>query len=219
MALAPVPAEILARGLHGLPGGAELLVMALAPIAAEIFPRDFRGLLHGHSGLGVFQAGDDAGGLLQQVGPDGLFLVHQQHAIAHGVALAHGGQQGRPFFHGLALVAGQVHAALLHHPVECRKAVVPPAGDLDLIGGDGGCVHVQPIAGEPGLDVLGALDLVAAGRGGRHDAPPADVPPQHRAEHHQRTAYHADAHLFEPGLFQRYHKHIPFPPTHLVVSV
>ena len=41
-------------------------------------------------------------------------------------------------------------------PKSCR----PTCGDLDLIGGDGGRVHVQPIAGEPGLDVLGALDLL-----------------------------------------------------------
>ena len=45
---------------------------------------------------------------------------------------------------------------MLHHPVEGREAVVPLAGDLDLIRRDGRAVHIQPVAREPGLDVLRA---------------------------------------------------------------
>ena len=100
---------------------------------------------------------------------------------------------------------------MLHHPVEGREAVVPLAGDLDLIRRDGRAVHIQPVAREPGLDILCALDPVHPGRC-RHRAG-ADVSPQKGAEDHQRTAERTGPHLFQARLVQRYHKHaVPSHP-------
>ena len=67
VALTPVAAVVLAGGLLRLVGSAQLLVMPLAPIAAVILAGDFLGggLLAERCALGVFDAGDGAGGLLQ----------------------------------------------------------------------------------------------------------------------------------------------------------
>ena len=205
VALAPVAAEIFARGLLSLTLCAQLAVVALSPVAAEVLAGHLFGLLQGHRGLGVFQPGDSAGGLFQQIRTHGLFLVDQQHAVAAHIAPAGRRDERRPLLHRLALVAGQVHAALLHHPVKGRKAVVPLAGDLDLVGGDGRAVHVQSVAREPGLDVLRTLDFIACRRDSHRAG--ADVPPQHGAEHHQRTAHRPHAQLLDACLTQCDHKH------------
>ena len=64
MAFSPVAAEIFARGLLGLPVG-QFILVPFAPVPAEILAGHLFGLLQGHRGLGVFQPGDGAGGLLQ----------------------------------------------------------------------------------------------------------------------------------------------------------
>ena len=157
------------------------------------------------------QAAHLAGGLFQQIRAHGLLFIHQQHPVAAGFAAACRREQRRPFFHRFALVAGKVHAALLHHAVEGGKAVVPPAGDLDLIRRDGRAVHIQPVAREPGLDVLRTLDLITCRRDSHRAG--ADVPPQKGAEDHQRTAERTGPHLFQARLVQRYHKHaVPSHP-------
>ena len=127
---------MLANGADGVFVG-QLLIVPLSPVAAEVLAGHLLGLLQCHGGLGVLQSRDDAGGLFQQIRPDGLLPVDQQHAVAAHVAPAGGGDERRPLFHRLALVAGEVHPALLHHPIEGREAVVPLPGDLDLVGGDG----------------------------------------------------------------------------------
>ena len=202
--LSPVAAEIFARGLLGLTVG-QFILVPFAPVPAEVLAGHLFGLLQGHRGLGVFQPGDGAGGLFQQIRTHGLFLVDQQHAVAAHIAPAGRRDERRPLLHRLALVAGQIHAALLHHPVKGRKAVVPLAGDLDLIGGDGRAVHVQPVAREPGLDVLRTLDFIACRRDSHRAG--ADVPPQHGTEHHQRTAHRPHAQLLDACLTQCDHKH------------
>ena len=179
--------------------------MPLSPVAAEVLAGHLLGLLQCHGGLGVLQARDDAGGLFQQIRPDGLLPVDQQHAVAAHVASAGGGDERRPLFHRLALVAGEVHPALLHHPIEGREAVVPLPGDLDLVGGDGRSIYVQPVAREPRLDVLCTFDLIVRRRDGHRAG--ADVTPQHGAEHHQRTAQCPNAHLLDACLTQCDHKH------------
>ena len=132
---------------------------------------------------------------MQQIGADRFFLVHQKYAVAALVAFAGGGDQCDPFFHRFAFVAGQVQTALLDHTVKSGKAVIPLAGDLDLVGGDGGTVHLQSIAGEPGLDVLCVLYLSGyAGPCG--DGAPADVPPQQGAAYHQCAAHSAQTQCF-----------------------
>ena len=158
MAFAPVAAVVLAGSLLCFVG--QFLVVALTPVALIILAGGLLCLGFRHGGLHVFQAHHNAGGPFQQVSSHGLFLMHQQHAVAAGLAAAGCRDQCRPFFHGLALIACKVHAALLYHPVEGRKAVIPLAGDLDLIGRDGRTVHIQTVASEPCLDVLCALNFV-----------------------------------------------------------
>src|SRR5699024_1627946 len=125
-----------------------------------------------------------------------------------------GGGQVLPFFHRLALEALLVQAALAHHRVEGHKAVVPLAGDLDLVGRNGRAVHLDAVAGEPGLDVLGRLDLciLAAGADGRLDGAAADVPPQQGAAHHHRAAHGPHADLAQPRPVQCHHKHSSASP-------
>ena len=213
MAFAPIAAVVLAGGLLCRFAAGQLFVVALTPVALVVLAGSLLCLGFRHGGLHVFQAHHNAGGPFQQVSSHGLFAVHQQHAVAAGLAAACRRDQRRPFFHGLALVACKVHAALLHHPVEGRKAVIPLAGDLDLVCRDGCAVHIQTVAGEPCLDVLCALDTVH--RGSHRHRPGTDEPPQHGAEHHQRAARRPCSQFFQARLAQCDHKHIPMPPRHL----
>lgn len=105
VSFAPVAAEVLAGSLLGLVGSSQLFVVSFAPVAAVILTGDLLGLLlFGQGGaLGVLEAGHGAGGLFEQVGPDGLFPVDQQYTVLAQVALAGGGDERRPFFDGLPL--------------------------------------------------------------------------------------------------------------------
>ena len=116
MAFAPVAAVVLAGGLLCFVG--QFLVVALAPVTAVILAGGLLCFRLCHGGLHVFQAHHHAGRPFQQIGSHSFFLIHQQHAVAAGLAAAGCRDQGRPFLHRLALIAGKIHAALLHHPVE-----------------------------------------------------------------------------------------------------
>ena len=76
--------------LLGLPVG-QFILVPFAPVPAEVLAGHLFGLLQGHRGLGVFQPGDGAGGLFQQVRTHGLFLVDQQHTVAAHIAPAAAG--------------------------------------------------------------------------------------------------------------------------------
>ena len=204
MPFAPVPAVVFAGGLLRI----QFFVMPFAPVPAVVFAG---GLLR-HGVLQILHSRHCAGGPLQQVRTDHLLAEDQQHAVAAGLAAAGRRDQRSPLFHRLALVTGQIHAALLHHPVKSRKAVVPLAGDLDLIRRDGRPVHIHPIAGEPGLDVLCALNTVDRRTGSRRHRPCADVAPQQRTADHQRTAHRSQPQLFQTRFVHGHHKHIPTPP-------
>ena len=195
MAFAPIAAIVLAGGLLCRFAAGQLFVVALTPVALVVLAGSLLCLGFRHGGLHVFQAHHNAGGPFQQVSSHGLFAVHQQHAVAAGLAAACRRDQRRPFFHGLALVACKVHAALLHHPVEGRKAVIPLAGDLDLVCRDGCAVHIQTVAGEPCLDVLCTLNFVHRRRD--RNGAVADEPAQQSTAHHQCAAHGTQTQFFQ----------------------
>ena len=75
---------------------------------------------------------------------------------------------------------------------------------------------IQTIAGEPGLDILRALDPVHRRRD--CDCALADEPAQQGAAHHQCTAHGAKTQFFQARFAQCNYKHIPMPPQPVYCS-